>query len=250
MELELTNITKRFGGLTAVNNISIGFEKGRITALIGPNGAGKTTLFDIISGFLSPDAGQVSFRSETITHMPAYEVARKGIGRLFQDVRVFDKMTLLENVCVAKKGQPGESPLQALFRPGLVVASQRETRKAAVNLLRSVGLDTMANLWAEQLSYGQQKLLALCRMLANDAELLLLDEPTAGVNPAMIDELLTTIRGLTKNGKTVIVIEHNLNVVLSLCDWVFLLDEGQVTAFGTAKDVLLDSALQEAFLGV
>jgi ABC-type branched-subunit amino acid transport system ATPase component len=249
MELELTNITKRFGGVTAVNDVSIVFEKGRIAALIGPNGAGKTTLFDIISGFLAPNNGKVVFRDQAITGLPPFDIARKGIGRMFQDVRVFDRMSLIENVCVARKNQLGENPLCALLRPKRIARSQRETREAAMELLRSVGLESKASLWAEHLSYGQQKLLAVCRLIANDSELLLLDEPTAGVNPAMIGEILELIRRLAKNGKTVLIIEHNLNVVLSLCDWVYLLDDGELVAFGTAKEVLGDGALQVAYLG-
>lgn len=249
MELELTNITKRFGGLTALSDVSIVFEKGRISALIGPNGAGKTTLFDIISGFVLPDAGKVAYRNRTITGLPPHKVAQIGIGRLFQDVRIFDGMSVVENVCVAGKAQLGEGPLSALVRPMEVSRSQKKKRESAMKLLRSVSLEAKADQMADQLSFGQQKLLAICRLLANHSELLLLDEPTAGVSPAMVDELLVAIRRLTEDGKTVIIIEHNLNIVLRLCDWVYLLDDGEVTAFGTAKDVLRDNALQIAYFG-
>lgn len=162
---------------------------------------------------------------------------------------MFDRMSVAENVCVAGKLQLGENPLWALIRPIEVSRSQRKNFASAMNLLRSVGLEAKADQWAEQLSFGQQKLLAICRLLASDSELLLLDEPTAGVSPAMIDELLATIRRLAKNGKTILIIEHNLNVVLNLCDWVYLLDDGEITAFGTAKDVLQDRTLQDAYLG-
>ena len=250
MELELENIGKQFGGLSALKDVSIALEKGRITALIGPNGAGKTTLFDIVSGFLRPDTGRVIYKDEDITAVTAHRLARKGIGRLFQDVRIFSNMSVLENVTVAQRHQPGENPLWALLRPRRVNRLERANQAAARELLQLVGIDDKEHLWGEQLSFGQQKLLAIARLLANESSVLLLDEPTAGVNPHMVDVLLKTIRMLANDGKTVVIIEHNLSVILKLCDWVFLLDDGEVTAFGTAKEVLEDRALQEAYLGV
>jgi len=248
--LELDNVTKSFGGVKALNAVCIAVSKGSITALIGPNGAGKTTLFSVVTGFARPDTGRVIFSGHEMNGYTPYRVARMGIGRLFQEPRVFSQMTVLDNVAVAAKCQPGENPFVLFASPRRVRLFEDLNKKTSLEHLEFVGLADKAHLAAEQLSYGQQKLLAIARLLANEADLLLLDEPTAGVHPDMVDSILEVLRRLATVGKTVLVIEHNLNVVLQVSDWVYLLDEGAVTAFGSASEVLNDPALQEAYLGV
>ena len=248
--LELRNVTKSFGGVRAVDGVSLGFEQGRITGLIGPNGAGKTTLFNLVSGFLQPDAGIIQCRGKVINRQPPWRIARTGVGRLFQDVRLFQRMTALDNIMTAFQRQAGENPLATVFGRWVVTRQERERSLKATELLQFVGLAGKADDLAEDLSYGQQKLLSIARLLAADADVLLLDEPTAGVNPSMVSVLLEVIRQLAQSGKTVIFIEHNMNVVVEIADWLFFLDDGQVTDFGAPQDVLGNPEVRKAYIGV
>lgn len=248
--LECRNLTKTFGGLKAVDNVSVIFEAGKVTALIGPNGAGKTTLFHLISGALRPDSGEVWYRGRRIDGLPPWRIAQMGIGRLFQDVRVFGRLTALDNVRVAFRKQKGENPLWAILRWLRVNREEQILTDEARRWLEFVGLRELENSLAEDLSYGQQKLLAIARLLAAGADVFLLDEPTAGVNPEMVRSLLSLIRRLAKEGKTVVVIEHNMNVVMEIADWVFFMDEGQIVAFGLPEEVLGDRTVRAAYLGI
>lgn len=248
--LELKNLTKTFGGVKAVDNVSLGFEEGRITALIGPNGAGKTTLFNLISGFLKPDNGEIYYKGRNIVGLFPWQIANMGIGRLFQDVRVFARMSVLDNVLSAFKGQRGESVFFSVLARWRVKEEERALRERAMDILDFVGLAKEAKELAENLSYGQQKLLSIARLLANEAELLLLDEPTAGVNPQMVGYLLDLIKRLAKEGKTVVVIEHNMNVVLEIANWVYFMDEGQIVSFGLPEDVLGDINVRKSYIGL
>lgn len=248
--LELQNVTKTFGGVRAVDDVSLSLTEGRITSLIGPNGAGKTTLFGLITGFLPPDAGTVYYRGREIKGLPSYRIAQMGIGRLFQDVRVFDRLTALDNVLLARKHQRGENPLTALFLRRRTLKEESKNVEEARRWLDFVGLGEMEGSLGEDLSYGQQKLLAIARLLANDADLLLLDEPTAGVNPAMVRSVLDLIRRLVQEGKTVVVIEHNMTVIMEISDWVFFLDDGKLVSFGLPEEILGDPAVREAYIGI
>ena len=248
--LELRGVTKAFGGLRAADGINMGFEQGRITGLIGPNGAGKTTIFNIMSGFLRADEGEVCCRGRDITGYTPWRIAQLGIGRAFQDVHLFSRMTAMDNVLVAFRGQTGENPLMSVFGRWKTVARDKTCRERATALLDFVGLGEKAGDLAEDLSYGQQKLLSIARLLAADADILLLDEPTAGVNPRMIDSLLDVIKRMAADGKTVVFIEHNMNVVIEIADWVYFLNEGQVDAFGTPGEVLGDAEVRKAYIGV
>lgn len=248
--LELEKVSKSFGGLRAVNDVSATFEAGRITALIGPNGAGKTTLFHLIGGVLRPDAGLIRYKGRRIDGLPPWRIARYGIGRLFQDVRVFNKLTALENVLSAFPHQLGENPLWSLVLRPKVVQQERQLTHQARQLLQFVGLHDHADAPAESLSYGQQKLLAIARLLAARADALLLDEPTAGVNPEMVKEILALLRQLANNGKLVILIEHNMSVVMDIADWVYFMDEGKIIAEGTPNEVLGNSTVRAAYLGM
>ena len=248
--LELKNVTKAFGGVRALDGMSLGFERGRITGLIGPNGAGKTTLFNLISGFLSPDRGEINYAGKSLKGLAPWAIARAGIGRLFQDVRVFGRMTALDNIMASFAGQKGESALLSIIARRMVFRQEERFAERARALLDFVGLAESATSLADDLSYGQQKLLAIARLLAADAEVLLLDEPTAGVNPHRVKALLDVVRHLAREGKTVVIIEHNLSVVIEVADWVYFMDEGRVASFGMPGEVLADPEVRAAYIGL
>lgn len=248
--IECKNLIKSFGGVRAVNDVSIAFDAGQVIALIGPNGAGKTTLFHLLTGMLRPDAGEVVYRRNRIDRLPPWKIAQLGIGRLFQDVRVFRKLTALENVLVAFREQRGENPLASLFLRPVVLRQEQEFLAQAQQHLDFVGLNQLKSSRAEELSFGQQKLLAIARLLAAGADVFLLDEPTAGVNPKMVRALLHIVKRLAREGKTVVVIEHNMSVVLEVADWVYFMDEGEIIAFGQPDEVLGDQEVRAAYLGL
>jgi branched-chain amino acid transport system permease protein len=248
--LELRGVTKVFGGVRAADRVTMGFEQGRITGLIGPNGAGKTTLFNLVSGFLHMDSGRVYLKGRDITGLKPWHVAQRGLGRLFQDVRLFPRLRAIENVMVAFQKQAGENPLTSVFGRWVVVRQESVRRRRAIELLSFVGLSGKADDLAEDLSYGQQKLLSIARLLAADAEVLLLDEPTAGVNPQMVGVLLDVVRKLAREGKTIVFIEHNMNVVVEIADWLYFIDDGQIESFGTPQEVLGDPDVRKAYIGI
>jgi len=232
MILRTKNLSKHFGGIVALDSVSVEFHPGSVTALIGSNGAGKSTLFNVIAGLVNPDKGDVFLgngENLRLNGLPIHIIARHGVGTLFQDVRVFRKLTALENVAVGAQRQPGEHPTASLFR-----------RKSSTKRDREILVQ--ANLWAENLSYGQQKLVALARLLAADARVLLLDEPTAGVHPERIDQLLELIQRLADDhNRTVIMIEHNHNVVTRVSDRIYQLERGAIVATGPASQVLCEN---------
>jgi len=256
--MEIDSLNKRFGGVVALDDVTLDFPAGVVTAIIGPNGAGKTTLFNVIAGFLKPDSGSVALLPDSDTDgsgrrfdiigLPPNLIALRGVGVLFQDIRIFKRLSGLENVAVGAKNQPGEKPLNCLFQPARVMAREKEVIEKARQYLDYVGLADKAHLWAEQLSYGQQKLVAIARLLAGDAKVLLLDEPTSGVDPDMVGKLLALIQRLADtDGRAVIIIEHNLNVVKRVGDWVYLMAGGCIEVFGKPEEVLRDSTLREMF---
>lgn len=256
MHLETDSLNKHFGGVAALDDVSLEFPAGQVTAVIGPNGAGKTTLFNAIAGFVRPDSGSVRLvggngspaGTADLTGLPPHRIARHGIGVLFQDIRVFGHLSALENVAVGTGRQTGENPFMAMLRPGKVAVEDRANLSAARDHLDFVGLADKAHLWAGNLSYGQQKLVALARLMAADAQVLLLDEPTSGIHPDMIDTLLALIERLAdERGKAVIMVEHNLNVVRRVGDWVYLMARGRVEVFGKPSEVLRDESLKSAY---
>ncbi|MBI4560933.1 MAG: ABC transporter ATP-binding protein, partial [Candidatus Rokubacteria bacterium] len=206
--LEVREVTKRFGGVTAVNRCSLALAPGTIYGLIGPNGSGKTTLFNCITGLDPRDAGEIRYKGERIDGLKPYQVAQRGIGRTFQIIRVFPELTALENLLVVAR-----EPLET-------------AQRRADELLRFVTLDRLQREYAGNLSYGQQKLLEFVRVLMPDPELILLDEPAAGVNRTLLNELLATIAQLRDQGKTILIVEHDMKVVMGLCETVFVLDYG------------------------
>jgi branched-chain amino acid transport system permease protein len=247
--LEASGLTKSFGGIRALSNLSLVLPQGTITGLIGPNGAGKTTAFNVITGFLPPDGGTVFYRGVEITGLAPYRVARLGIARSFQDLRLFQRMTVLDNVLVARPGQSGERIGRAVLRGRRSKREEMENLDTALAYLDFVQLLPMAGELAVNLSYAEQKLLALARLLATEAELLLLDEPTSGLAPTTVGDMLALIRKLTDRGKTVCVIEHNLDVIKGLSERVVFLDGGEAIATGTPETIMADPQLADLYFG-
>ena len=229
--LEIRDVTKRFGGVTAVNRCSLVLAPGKIYGLIGPNGSGKTTLFNCITGLTPRDEGEVRYKGERIDGLKPHRVARRGIGRTFQIIRVFPELTALENLLVVTR-----EPFEA-------------ARRRAQDLLRFVTLDRLQSEYAGNLSYGQQKLLEFIRVLMTDPELILLDEPAAGVNRTLLNELLAAITRLRDQGKTILIVEHDMKVVMGLCETVFVLDYGEKIAEGPPGVIQADERVIEAYFG-
>ena len=238
--LELRGLDKSFGGVHAVRDSTFSLRKGRTTALIGPNGAGKTTIFNMITGVFPPDAGHVLLRGEDITGMPLHKVTQRGLGRTFQDVRIFGRLSALENVRLAvPSGANGSGP-----------RGRTAPRERARELLRFVGLEHQADVPAAALAFGDQKLVSLARVLATGAEVVLLDEPASGIDARWLETTLKLIADLHDEGKTVCIVEHNLEVVERLADHVVFLEQGHVTAEGTMQELKSQERLVEAYFGM
>lgn len=249
MIFTIKNVTKHFNGVCALDNLSLEIHESSITAIIGPNGAGKTTLFDILSGFLRADAGSVLFNSTSIDQLPPYQIARLGIGRSFQRIRLFPQMTALENVLLGFPNQSGEKIIVALFRRETVDIQDRSNVTAAVALLERVGLRDKQEALAEELSHGQRRLLEMARALALKPSVLLLDEPFSGLSPQMVKEMIVMIRDLCTEGHTVVFVEHNLPAVMELSERIVVLNNGTVIADGAPEQIQNDQATIAAYLG-
>jgi branched-chain amino acid transport system ATP-binding protein len=247
--LSASGIEVSFGGLRALRDCSFDVEKGRITCLVGPNGAGKTTIFNVITGFLRPDSGTVSFQGTTLDGMKPQAIVAAGIARTFQNLRLFVDLTALDNVVVALPAQTGEEPLAAIFRPLHVARAQSRRREEARQILEHVGLADRAHEFVRNLSYGEQKLLTVARGLATGAELLLLDEPASGLSAGALDQIMTLLRRLQSEGKTLLVVEHNTRVVQQIADEVLFLHQGHLMARGTPAEIISDPALAEIYFG-
>ena len=247
---EAKNIAKSFGGLQAVSDLSFAIRQGQVSAIIGPNGAGKTTTFNLISSFLKPDAGELWYRGRNITNLPPHQIVKLGIARTFQDLRLFYKLTVLENALLGIQGRRGESVWRSLVAgPGLAAENRRHTAKA-LELLEFVGLADRANEIAENLSYGEQKMVALARLLATDADLLLLDEPASGLPEQTVAQMLGLIRRLATGGKTVLLVDHNMEAVMGVADFILVLDFGRRIASGTPSEVQQNEEVVRVYLGV
>jgi ABC-type branched-subunit amino acid transport system ATPase component len=246
--LKVVDVHKSFGGIMALDGVSLDVERGSITGLIGPNGSGKTTLFNIISGYHPKDAGEIYLKGQRIDDLPPDAVARKGVGRTFQISQAPAKMTVLENMLLAPKDQMGEGLWNALFAKKRVLHQERHNVEKAVEFLNSVELIDLRNEYAGNLSGGQKKLLSLGRILMAEPEIILLDEPTAGVNPTLIKSLMRLIDDLRKGGKTFFFVEHNMKVISDICDKVYVLDFGKKIAEGTPREIQENEEVLEAYL--
>ncbi len=245
--LEVKNLRKEFGGVKAVDNCTFSVREGTIAGLIGPNGAGKTTVFDLITGFYAPTSGEVYFEGGKITGLPPHEIAGRGITRTFQLIRLLPRLSALENVLIAEKNQKGENLLNAIV--GGWKEQEKENKRNAMQLLEFVGLSDKSEHHAGGLSYGQQKLLEIARCLASKPELLLLDEPFAGLNPVMVNKVAGVLKKLKSEGKTILLVEHNVRLVQSICDEIVVLDYGKEIAVGKPSKVLRDKKVIEAYIG-
>jgi len=247
--LELHGVTRRFGGHSAVDDVSFRVRPGSITGLIGPNGAGKTTLFNLIAGALLPTAGRIALGETRLDGQPPHRILRAGVARTFQIPRPFAAMTVLENVMLAGQDQPGERFWTNWLRPGTVAAGERALRERARELIDFVGLGALLGAPARVLSGGQRKLLELARALMTAPRLLLLDEPAAGVNPVLLNELAERIVALNRTGTTVLMVEHNLDLVMRLCRPVLVMAAGRLLLEGDPETVRADARVQAAYLG-
>jgi branched-chain amino acid transport system permease protein len=247
--VEVVDLRKSFGGLTAVNGASFALRAGQVTALIGPNGAGKTTIFNMITGTIPVDSGRVFLRGEDVTGSPAHVLARKGLARSFQDVRLPQRLTALQNVAMAVPGQLGEHVGQLALRPLAVRRGEAQTREKALDCLALLGIADKANVLAGDLSYGDQKLVAIARLLATDCNVLLLDEPTSGVDPASVDRVVEGIGRLRDLGHTVCLVEHSVHFVQRLADRAVFLDQGAVVAEGSVDELMQRRELADLYFG-
>jgi ABC-type branched-subunit amino acid transport system ATPase component len=244
---ELLGVTKRYGGLKAVDAVTIAFRESGIVAIIGPNGAGKTTLFNIMSGFTRPDLGECLIGGRETTRMRPDAIARRGVARSFQSVRLVQQLSVLDNLCLARPRQTGERFLAGIagrFRP----LEEADNRDFAARLAKQLDLDGVAHCAAGKLSYGQQKLLSLGCCLAMEPAILLLDEPLAGVHPALASRIMDLIKEIGGSGRLIIFIEHDLEAVSKLADEVVFLHRGAVIARGSPADVLTTPEVMEAYL--
>lgn len=229
--LEVRNVSRRFGGIQAVDNASLAIAPGIVTGVIGPNGSGKSTLFNLITGIDQPDSGQVIFAGRDIAGMGSDRIHRLGLGRTFQLTRLFGRMTVVENLTV-------------ISREGA-----RAARERALALLDSLGLTGLRDEYAENLSYGQQKLVEFLRLSMSDSSLILLDEPFAGVNPVMEKKLVAQLEAWIAEGRTVLLTDHEMAIMMELCQQIYVLDHGEVIAHGTPAEVRADERVMEAYFG-
>ncbi len=247
--LHARNLSKRFGGIVTANDVELALEHGKITALLGPNGAGKTTLFNLLAGTIRADAGEINLHGNSISKMATHRRVKAGIARSFQDVRLFENLSVVDNVRVAIPEQCGENLLNLFFRPLRTHRDDVTVMARAKRYLAEVGLSEVAGELAGDLSYGEQKLLALARLLATGADVLLCDEPAAGVDEQWKRRMLQLLKKLANSGTAVCLVEHNISIVREIADEVYFLDTGAVIAKGSVEEIINNSALSEMYFG-
>ncbi len=247
--LETKNLTKNFGGLRAVHRISLQVEQGRITSLIGPNGAGKTTVFNLLTGFLKPSGGEVLFKGKPVTGFGPNRICQMGMARTFQLVRVFPMLTVLDNVMLGFRKVKGESVLGGLLQTRGVREEEERSLHDAIELIELVGLKQYKDQYAVNLGFGQQKLVEIARALATNPELVLLDEPMAGLSGELKANMISLIAHLKFQGKTVFFIEHNMPVVMGVSEQIFVITHGEQIASGPPSEIVNNEQVIEAYLG-
>jgi branched-chain amino acid transport system ATP-binding protein len=245
--LSLSSISKNFGGLQVLENVTLTIPEGRIVGLIGPNGAGKTTVFNLITGLLTPSRGSIHFLGRQLNGMAPYQITRCGVARTFQNIRLFKEMSVLENVLVAV-GQQDQHAAARLLLPYRGDTEQRE-KEIVCELLRRLGLLDRADLLAGTLSYGDQRRLEIARALATSPRLLLLDEPAAGMNSVEKQQLMEEVIKLNKSGLSILLIEHDMSFVMGICEQIIVMNFGRVIAVGSSEEIRRDPQVIEAYLG-
>jgi branched-chain amino acid transport system ATP-binding protein/branched-chain amino acid transport system permease protein len=246
--LEISGIAKSFGGLRAVDGATLRLPRGKITGLVGPNGCGKSTLFSLATGFLTPDSGTVRLQGRDVTGYSPERLVKAGLVRSWQDTRVFQGMTALDNVMVALPDQSGERVLRLFCRPATVAREEKENRKKAMAYLRLVGIGEKADRVASDLSAAEQKLLALARVVATESPLLMLDEPTAALDPESVERVGKLIQRIAREGrKTVCLVEHNMDVMRAVAEGIYFMNEGRIQVHGTPREIMNDPKLTEAY---